>query len=274
MDDSIMQKYNVNPYVGVQKLSDNIWQINTPGMIPSNVYLVEGSKEALVIDTGWGIGDLKGLIEQASTIPQNVERCCGLKIIGEKFYRTMDYSTGLFIKTEGPPVTYIDENGNEVPVDEPTGGLILDDKGHAMLNPYYDERVKIISISNRDVKTNIGAQEALDVFMQTEEAKGLKCILCFGGDASVGASEKLLSMHEQGHITEDLSKLAVFGADLTETTKKKMLESLTNKSLLRGVLNQGDRWTETVSFVSSVITCLPSRNTETLSDIINISSSR
>ncbi len=32
------------------------------------------------------------------------------------------------MKEDGDPVYYLDEDGNEVEVDEPTGGLILDDK--------------------------------------------------------------------------------------------------------------------------------------------------
>lgn len=58
--------YEIDPYVEVFRLRENVWAINVPcthKMGDNWVYLVEGPERALCIDNGYGIGDLKGLCE-------------------------------------------------------------------------------------------------------------------------------------------------------------------------------------------------------------------
>ncbi|MBM7556314.1 MBL fold metallo-hydrolase [Halanaerobacter jeridensis] len=51
----------------VQEITDDILAIDDNG--DNTIYLVRGSKRALLIDTGWGIGDLKELISELTELP-------------------------------------------------------------------------------------------------------------------------------------------------------------------------------------------------------------
>jgi len=186
-------------------------------------------------------GSIKVLTLENSLIPDMVKRSTGMKIIGEKFLRKIDLSTGRFIKTSGPAVFYTDAKNNNVQVDEPTGGLVLKD-GKAILNPFYDSRVKVLDISNRTLMGNMDAQNALDVFFAANggENTDIKAIMCYGGDMAAGASEKLMQAVSQGIVKENLTKLAVFGADITDSNKERMNQSLTNQSLVRGIMTNGN----------------------------------
>ena len=58
--------YEIDPYAEVFQLRENVWAIFMPctHAVGDNwVYLIEGTEKALVIDNGYGIGDLKGLCE-------------------------------------------------------------------------------------------------------------------------------------------------------------------------------------------------------------------
>lgn len=58
------QVYPINPYVEVYTLSDNVFGLlteNADGMGDPWMYLIVGPRRAMLIDTGFGIGDLKGL---------------------------------------------------------------------------------------------------------------------------------------------------------------------------------------------------------------------
>jgi len=184
---------------------------------------------------------IKVLTLENSLIPDMVKRSTGMKIIGEKFLRKVDLSTGRFIKTNGPAVNYTDANNKDVAVDEPTGGLVLKG-GKAILNPFYDPRVQVLDISNRVLMGNMDAQNALDVFFAANGGSNtdIKVIMCYGGDMASGASEKLMQAVSQGIVKEDLSKLAVFGADITDSNKERMNQSLTNKNLVRGIMTNGN----------------------------------
>lgn len=59
--------YEIDPYAEVFRLRENVWAIFMPcthNVGDNWVYLIEGSEKALLIDNGYGIGDLKGLCEQ------------------------------------------------------------------------------------------------------------------------------------------------------------------------------------------------------------------
>ena len=58
--------YPANPYVEVYQFQANVYGLlteNADGMGDPWMYLVIGTKKAMLIDTGFGIGDLKGLCE-------------------------------------------------------------------------------------------------------------------------------------------------------------------------------------------------------------------
>ena len=56
-----------NSWFKVEQLRPKLWRIDDNGQ--DTIYLVEGSKRALLIDTGWGIGDLKALVTSLTPLP-------------------------------------------------------------------------------------------------------------------------------------------------------------------------------------------------------------
>lgn len=59
--------YDINPYAEVYSFRDNLFGIYTEsldGMGDPWIYLIVGPEKAMVIDTGFGVGDLKGLIRK------------------------------------------------------------------------------------------------------------------------------------------------------------------------------------------------------------------
>jgi glyoxylase-like metal-dependent hydrolase (beta-lactamase superfamily II) len=65
-------KYGINPFVETKKIMDGVWHMVSPGFSPSFMYLVEGARKALLIDTGFGVGDLKGLVGTLTRLPIEV----------------------------------------------------------------------------------------------------------------------------------------------------------------------------------------------------------
>lgn len=65
--DDTRRIYSVNPYFQVFKFRDNLYGLysdNLGGVADQWVYLLVGSEKAMVIDTGYGVGNLKGLIRE------------------------------------------------------------------------------------------------------------------------------------------------------------------------------------------------------------------
>lgn len=59
------REYEVNPYAEVYRFRDNVYGILTDsadGMGAPWMFLIVGPEKAMLIDTGFGIGDLKGLV--------------------------------------------------------------------------------------------------------------------------------------------------------------------------------------------------------------------
>ena len=67
-----MQVYDIDPYVGVFQLRENLWAMFVPCthvMADNWAYLLEGPEKAVFIDNGFGIGDLRGLGEMLTGKP-------------------------------------------------------------------------------------------------------------------------------------------------------------------------------------------------------------
>ena len=65
-NDDTQRFYAVDPYAEVYRVRDNVWAILTisaDGMGDSWMYLIDGPEKAFLIDTSFGIGDLKGLVK-------------------------------------------------------------------------------------------------------------------------------------------------------------------------------------------------------------------
>jgi len=58
---------SVNNCYKVNKVAENVWAIVENSTV--NIYLVEGKDSALIIDTGYGIGDLKSYLQTLTKLP-------------------------------------------------------------------------------------------------------------------------------------------------------------------------------------------------------------
>lgn len=182
-----------------------------------------------------------GVLIVESTFNENaIKRCLGMRMVGERFLREGDTATVKFAKEEGEPATYLDENGKETAVDEPTGGLLLDKDGHAQLNPYYNEKIKIIEYSNRNSAgtDSTEAQNAIENAITMGE-KDLKAVMSYG-DTGAAIDTKVRELCSDGRIMTPVDKIAVFCSDLSETNKNLILSSKDNSSVLRGVMASGN----------------------------------
>ena len=56
-------RYAANPFVEVIEMEPGTWSLQSPGNCSTLCYLVEGADKALLIDTGFGVGDMKALCE-------------------------------------------------------------------------------------------------------------------------------------------------------------------------------------------------------------------
>lgn len=184
--------------------------------------------------------EVKALILEAHLNQTMARRCLGMRLISEKFLRKADLTNMRFVKTQGPTVYYKDSDGTVKKVDEPTGGLILDKNGYAILNPFYDPRVKLIETANR---TSVGytateAQAALDNAV-TNGNNDIQVIMAYG-NIGIPLSDKVIQMSKAGRFKYDLSKMAVFCSDATDANLKAISQSSNNTTVLRGVMASGD----------------------------------
>lgn len=60
---------DINSCYKATKVADNVWGIVENINTPVNIYVVEGKDSALVIDTGYGTGDLKTYIQTLTKLP-------------------------------------------------------------------------------------------------------------------------------------------------------------------------------------------------------------
>lgn len=187
-----------------------------------------------------GPGEVSVLIVESTFNENTIRRCLGMRLVGEKFLRKCDTASIYYVKEEGGAAAYIDADGSEKAVDEPTGGLILDENGYAQLNPYYNGKVKLIEYSNRNSAGTDAteAQNAIENAVTMGES-GLKAVICYG-DVGAASETKIRELCEEGRITTDVSKTAVFCSDLTDTNRSLILNSGNDGNVLRGVMASGN----------------------------------
>lgn len=180
-------------------------------------------------------GSVNVLLLERLTKTGYIMTSAGMKLLQEKFIRHFDYKSLDFQKYEiEAAITYIDNTGEEYEVDEPAGGLMLDETGHAVLNPYYDSRIRLYSAGNKDIQTVLEGQEAVDEFIARPEGSTLHIVMAFSGDAAIGANQRMMRYARDGKIQSGITQLAVFGSDDTEANRALLLESGLNESVFRG----------------------------------------
>lgn len=212
-------------------------------------------------------GSIDVLIVESTFNENMIRRCLGMRLVGEKFLREGDLSSIYFVKTDGAPVNYIDASGKEVAVDEPTGGLILDEKGNAQLNPYYNAKVNLVEYSNRNSAgtDSTEAQKAIEnaVSMGYD---GLKVVISYG-DTGAAIETKMRELSQDGRLKTSIEDMAVFCSDLTDTNKDLILLSASNDSVLRGVMASGNLIQTLQDYAAAMVEGkeLPAFNMEPLS---------
>lgn len=186
------------------------------------------------------VGEVDVLIVESTFNENMIRRCLGMRLIGEKFLREGDLATIYFTKADGEPVYYMNQDGDEVVVDEPTGGLILDEGGYAQLNPYYNAKVNLIEYSNRSSAgtDSTEAQKAIENAVSMGYSD-LKAVMSYG-DTGAAIDTKMRELSEDGRISTNLEDMAVFCSDLTDTNREFILKNNTNESVLRGIMASGN----------------------------------
>jgi len=143
-----------------------------------------------------------------------------MRLIGEEYLRKFDTANVSFVQSDS--------------------GLLTDDSGNKIPNPYYDSRVKLIEYSNR-MSTGTDAVESQNAVENavTMGTQDLKAVISYG-DVGAAVDTKVREMIQDGKITTPLEQIAVFCSDLTDTNKDLILKSANGESVLRGVMASGD----------------------------------
>jgi ABC-type sugar transport system substrate-binding protein len=187
-----------------------------------------------------GPGQVNVLIVEATMNESAIKRCLGMRLVGEKFLRKFDTASVYYVKNSGVATMYLDADGKETAVDEPTGGLLLDRNGRAQLNPYYNPKIKLIEYSNRNSAgyDSMEAQKAVENAL-TMGYTNLAAVISYG-DTGAALETKVRELCIEGRITTNIKDFAVFCSDLTDTNRTLILSSPSDTSVLRGVMGAGD----------------------------------
>lgn len=168
----------------------------------------------------------------------DVKLLAGYQLIAEKFVRRYDQSELCYEKyEEDRDIFYKNEYGAAEVVTEPTGGLLLDDEGYAVLNPYYEPMIHIILWPDRNVQSMIDGQNAFDHFLISNPATEVDAVLCVNGEAALGVEDRIKYYLRQKDRKNGLTeKTVVFGVGDTEQNRELTLASETGGSAMRGFI--------------------------------------
>ena len=120
-----MKVYDVNPYIEVYQFSDNVYGLfnqNCDGMGDVWMWLTIGPEKALLVDTAFGIGDMKGLVDKLTggmpLIVVNThggpDHCLGNTRFGRVYCNEYDYPS---VKARGKQSSWdylFDKSGNNI----------------------------------------------------------------------------------------------------------------------------------------------------------------
>ena len=117
----------INPYVEAYKMRENMWALFEESMDGAGdlwMYLIEGPEKLMIIDTGFGVGDLKGLIKKLVTDPDKEIICVNTHNHYDHAYGNSQFGTcycaipELFLmRTKNNPHIWdylFDENGTPI----------------------------------------------------------------------------------------------------------------------------------------------------------------
>lgn len=180
-------------------------------------------------------GSVKTLLLGDASTEREIMSMAGYQLISEKYLRRYDLQSMTFERYESGPVYYTDGYGVTRQVEEPTGGLILDEDGEAIVNLYYEPRISLITGDNySNVQTNLEGQRAIDGILSNPENIDIQIVIATSGEAAIGAAFRLEEFIEQGELTHKAEEIAVFGAYNTLKNRELVERSINGNGVFRG----------------------------------------
>ncbi len=177
----------------------------------------------------------KVLLLSNTATESDIMTMAGYQLIGEKYLRYYDMKHLKFHREDGGKVEYTDGYGIRREVEEPTGGLFLDENGDAILNPYYEPDIQLITAERyMNIQTNLQGQQAMDTFLGDEKNRDIRIVVAASGEAAVGAAGRLEECLSRGGLTYSKDKIAVFGVDNTEQNRRLVSRAAKGDGIFRG----------------------------------------
>jgi glyoxylase-like metal-dependent hydrolase (beta-lactamase superfamily II) len=199
--DKTKRTYEINPFIEVYRFHKNIYSLyveSVDGMGDVWLHLIVGPEKAMLIDTGFGVGDLKGLVDRltggktllvANTHPHPDHSWGNCQF--ECVY-CHEYAVPYLEKLKTPFLWdhLFDENGRGIWYDFAPGDLI----------PYQD--YQIMGCPNHALFDLGGGHEVELIFMPGHSAGG--CCFLDKGDRVLFAGDTILTMRVgMGHPGKD-----------------------------------------------------------------------
>lgn len=198
---------------------------------------------------------VKVLLLGNSATERDIMTMAGYQLMAEKFLRKYDMNSLSFIKEKAGAVFYTDGYGVRREVEEPTGGLILNESGDAILNLYYEPRIELITGDNyMNIQTNLQGQKAIDAFLGDAMNRDIRIVAATSGEAAVGAATRLEACLMGGELKYGSDQIAVFGAYNTEQNRRLVAKAAKGDGIFRGFVGDFSVRREADNMIRSLLT--------------------
>lgn len=206
-------------------------------------------------DTASNTLPVKALLLGSSATEKDIMTMAGYQLMAERFLRKYDMNSLSFIKKDEAVVYYTDGYGVRRVVEEPTGGLILDESGEAVLNPYYEPRIELITADNyMNIQTNLQGQKAVDAFLGDARNRNVRIVVATSGEAAIGAANRMEACLAGGELTYSSDQIAVFGAYNTEQNRRQVAKAAKGEGIFRGFVGDFSISREADNLIRSLLT--------------------
>lgn len=205
-------------------------------------------------DDGTAEAPAKVLLLGNTATESDIMTMAGYQLIGEKYLRYYDMKHLKFHREDGDKVEYTDGYGIRREVEEPTGGLLLDENGDAILNPYYEPGIQLITEERyMNIQTNLQGQQAMNAFLGDEGNRDIRIVVAASGEAAVGAAGRLEECLSRGGLIYSKDKIAVFGVDNTEQNRRLVSKAAKGDGIFRGFVGDYSISREAENIIRSLL---------------------
>lgn len=205
-------------------------------------------------DDGTAEAPAKVLLLGNTATESDIMTMAGYQLIGEKYLRYYDMKHLKFHREDGDKAEYTDGYGIRREVEEPTGGLLLDENGDAILNPYYEPGIQLITEERyMNIQTNLQGQQAMNAFLGDEGNRDIRIVVAASGEAAVGAAGRLEECLSRGGLTYSKDKIAVFGVDNTEQNRRLVSKAAKGDGIFRGFVGDYSISREAENIIRSLL---------------------